>query len=261
MIAKYLLFFWSNVLVLTPQDFSYSFKTCPALGGGTFAPFLLIWYSLAFSDQFTVLQSFTSSISCSRFPSTVLGMCNLFCRLGAFFALLLASSMVSNILPFFAFSWLRKIFVEPGEGWHHLFFQEFSTFFLNFLFSLRIFFLPQQVKLSLSTQPWEPWTFLLQRTFPVAPYMQSWIPYLLLTLCFSLLFLLVWRFFFLEALWLHFLLLWMPPFGSPHNLTVLFLKRLLSIGVVKRQHLHSSTWCTVFFTLGSLLPAFHRICI
>ena len=27
---------------------------------------------------------------------------------------------------------------------------------------------------------------------------------------------------------------------------VLFLKRLLSTGVVKRQHLHSSTWCTVF---------------
>ena len=129
MIAKYLLFFWSNVLVLTPQDFRYSFKTCPALGGGTLAPFLLIWYSLAFSDQFTVFQSFTSSISYSRFPSTVLGTCNLFCLLGAFFALLLASSMVSNILPFFAFSWLWKIFVEPGEGWHHYFFQEFSTFF------------------------------------------------------------------------------------------------------------------------------------
>lgn len=68
-------------------------------------------------------------------------------------------------------------------------FLKFSLFFTNF-------FLPQQVKLSLSTQPWEPWTFLLQRTFPVAPYMQSWITYLLLTLCFSLLFLLVWRFFF-----------------------------------------------------------------
>ena len=245
MIAKYLLFFWSNVLVLTPQDFRYSFKTCPALGGGTLAPFLLIWYSLAFSDQFTVFQSFTSSISYSRFPSTVLGTCDLFCCLGAFFALLLASSMVSNILPFFAFSWLRKIFVEPGEGWHHYFFQEFSTFFLNFLFSLRIFFLPQQVKLSLSTQPWEPWTFLLQRTFPVAPYMQSWIPYLLLTLCFSLLFLLVWRFFFpgSSLAWLFTsvdasLLLTTQP--------VLFLKRLLSTGVVKRQNLHSSTWCIVF---------------
>ena len=263
MIAKYLLFFWWNVLVLTPQDFRYSFKTCPALGGGTLAPFLLIWYSLAFSDQFTVFQSFTSSISCSRFPSTVLGTCNLFCCLGAFFALLLASSMVSNILPFFAFSWLRKIFVEPGEGWHHYFFQEFSTFFLNFLFSLRIFFLPQQVKLSLSTQPWEPWTFLLQGTFPVAPYMQSRIPYLLLTLCFSLLFLLVWRFFFpgSSLAWLFTsvdasLLLATQP--------VLFLKRLLSTGVVKRQHLHSSTWCTVFlpwavFSLLSIEYAF-RYC-
>ena len=141
MIAKYLLFFWSNVLVLTPQDFRYSFKTCPALGGGTFAPFLLIWYSLAFSDQFTVFQSFTSSISCYRFPSTVLGTCNLFCCLGAFFALLLASSMVSNILPFFAFSWLRKIFVEPGEGWHQFFpgifyiFLKFSLFFMDFFFA------------------------------------------------------------------------------------------------------------------------------
>ena len=101
------------------------------------------------------------------------------------------------------------------------------------------------MKLSLSTQPWEPWTFLLQRTFPVAPYMQSWIPYLLLTLCFSLLFLLVWRFLFpgSSLAWLFTsvdasLLLTTQP--------VLFLKRLLSTGVVKRQHLHSSTWCTVF---------------
>ena len=113
------------------------------------------------------------------------------------------------------------------------------------------------MKLSLSTQPWEPWTFLLQRTFPVAPYMQSWITYLLLTLCFSLLFLLVWRFFFpgSSLAWLFTsvdasLLLATQP--------VLFLKRLLSTGVVKRQHLHSSTWCTVFFTLGSLLLAFHK---
>ena len=141
-----------------------------------------------------------------------------------------------------------------------IFSRNFLHFFKIFSFLYGFFFLPQQVKLSLSTQPWEPWTFLLQRTFPVAPYMQSWIPYLLLTLCFSLLFLLVWRFFFpgSSLAWLFTsvdasLLLATQP--------VLFLKRLLSTGVVKRQHLHSSTWCTVFFTLGSLLPAFHRICI
>ena len=130
MIAKYLLFFWSNVLVLTPQDFRYSFKTCPALGGGTLAPFLLIWYSLAFSDQFTVFQSFTSSICCSRFPSTVLGMCDLFCCFwGHFLPSFWLHQWFQNILAFFAFSWLRKIFVEPFEGRHHFFFQEFSTFF------------------------------------------------------------------------------------------------------------------------------------
>ena len=260
MIAKYLLFFWSNVLVLTPQDFRYSFKTCPALGGGTLAPFLLIWYSLAFSDQFTVFQSFTSSISYSRFPSTVLGTCDLFCLLGAFFALLLASSMVSNILPFFAFSWLWKIFRWARWRLTSLFFPGIFYILLKFSLFFTDFFLPQQVKLSLSTQPWEPWTFLLQRTFPVAPYMQSWIPYLLLTLCFSLLFLLVWRFFFpgSSLAWL-----FTSVDASLRLATqpVLFLKRLLSTGVVKRQHLHSSTWCTVFFTLGSLLPAFHRICI
>ena len=151
MIAKYLLFFWSNVLVLTPQDFSYSFKTCPALGGGTFAPFLLIWYSLAFSDQFTVFQSFTSSICCSRFPSTVLGMCDLFCCLGAFFTLLLASSMVSKhstILCLFLATkdfrwaiWRSTSFFFPGIFY---IFLKFPLFFTDF------FFWPQQVKLSLS---------------------------------------------------------------------------------------------------------------
>ena len=52
------------------------------------------WYSLAFSDQFTVFQLFTSSINCSRCPSTVLGTCDLFCRLGGIFPLV--SSMVSK---------------------------------------------------------------------------------------------------------------------------------------------------------------------
>ena len=172
MITKYLLFFWSNVSVLTLWDFRYSFKTCPALGGGTLAPFLLIWYSLAFSDQFTVFQSFTTSISWSRFPSTALGTCDFFCRLRAFFTLLLASSVVSKHSSIFAFSWLRKMFVEPGEGWHNFFFRNFLLFFSNFLFSLRIFFpfLPQQVKRSLSIHPQEPWILLFQRTFQVASY-------------------------------------------------------------------------------------------
>ena len=73
-----------------------------------------------------------------------------------------------------------------------IFSRNFLHFFkiFSFLYGF-FFFLPQQVKLSLSTQPWELWTFLLQRTFPVAPYIQSLIPYLLLTLCFSLLFSLV----------------------------------------------------------------------
>ena len=231
--------------MLTPQDFRYSFKTCPALGGGTLAPFLLIWYSLAFSDQFTVLQSFTSSISCSRFPSTVLGTCDLFCRLGAFFALLLASSMVSTFYHSLPFPGCKRFSLSQVKVDIIIFSRNFLHFFKIFSFLYGFFFLPQQVKLSLSTQPWEPWTFLLQRTFPVAPYMQSWITYLLLTLCFSLLFLLVWRFFFpgSSLAWLFTsvdasLLLATQP--------VLFLKRLLSTGVVKRQHLHSSTWCTVF---------------
>ena len=107
-------------------------------------------------------------------------------------------------------------------------FLKFSLFFTDF------FFLPQQVKLSLSTQPWEPWTFLLQRTFPVAPYMQSWIPYLIE---FLIHFFFCWfeDFFFLEALWLDFLLLWMPPFCSPHNLC--FFWRGYSVLVLLRDNI------------------------
>ena len=75
----------------------------------------------------------------------------------------------------------------------------------------------------------------------------------------SLLFVLVWRFFLPESSLAQ---LFTSVNGSLLFATqpVLFLKRLLSTGVVKRQHLHS-TRCRVFFTLGSLLPAFHRICI
>ena len=81
---------------------------------------------------------------------------------------------------------------------------------------------------------------------------------------------------YITALHYHFFLCWFEDFFPESSLAqlftsvngslllatqpVLFLKRLLSTGVVKRQHLHS-TRCRVFFTLGSLLPAFHRICI
>ena len=54
-----------------------------------------------------------------------------------------------------------------------------------------------------------------------------------------------WKIFFPESSLARILLLWMPPFCSPHNLCFFF-KRLLSTGVVKRQHLHSSTWHRVF---------------
>lgn len=254
MIAKYLLFFWSNVLVLTPQDFRYSFKPCPALGGGTFAPFLLIWYSLAFSDQFTVFQSFTSSISCSRFPSTVLGTCDLFCCLGAFFALLLASSMVSNILPFFAFSWLRKIFVEPGECWHHYFsrnflhFLKFSLFFMDFLFCLNRWNFLCQPSLGNHGHSFSKGLSQLLLTCRVKFLIYYW-PYV-----FHFFFLLVWRFFFLEALGLDFLLLWMPPFCSPHNLC--FFWRGYSLLVLLRDNICILLLGAQFFYPGQSSSSF-----
>ena len=71
----------------------------------------------------------------------------------------------------------------------------FSRNFLHFFkissFLYRFFFLALTGETFFVTQPWEPWILLLQRTFPVAPYIQSRIPYILLTLCFSLLFVLV----------------------------------------------------------------------
>ena len=128
----------------------------------------------------------------------------------------------------------------------------FSRNFLHFFkissFLYRFFFLASTGETFFVTQPWEPWTLLLQRTFPVAPYIQSRIPYILLTLCFSLLFVLVWRFFFLKALWLNFLLLWMPPFCSPHNLS--FFWRGYSVLVLLRDNICIFLFGAQFFYPG-----------
>ena len=236
MIAKYLLFFWSNVLVLTPQDFRYSFKTCPALGGGTLAPFLLIWYSLAFSDQFTVFQSFTSSISCSRFPSTVLGMCDLFCCLGAFFTLLLASSMVSKhstILCLFLaakdFRWARWRLTSLFFPGIFYIFLKFSLFFTDFFFCLNRWNFLCQPSLGNHGHSFSKGLSQLLLTCRVEFLIYYW-PYV-----FHFFFCWFEDFFFLEALWLDFLLLWMPPFGSPHNLC--FFWRGYSLLVLLRDNI------------------------
>ena len=144
MITKYLLFFWSNVWVLI----------LPGL-----------------------LRPVTSGINCSRCPSTVLGTCDLFCRLGGIFYPPLVSSMVSKhstiLCLFLAAKDVRARWrcFELGENWHH-FFPGIFYFFFKFSVFFTDFFLPRQVKPSLSTQPQEPWTLLLQRTFPIAPYIQ-----------------------------------------------------------------------------------------
>ena len=182
MITKYLLFFWSNVSVLTLWDFRYSFKTCPALGGGTLAPFLLIWYSLAFSDQFTVFQSFTTSISFFQTFSFLYGFFFLFClnrwnvlcqsilrNHGYYFSKGLSKSLLTYRVNFFIYHW-PYIF-------------HFLLCWLEDFFSWKLFgsnFTSMNASLLLATQP------------------------------------------------------------------VLFFKRLLSTCVVKRQHLHSSTWHRVF---------------
>ena len=66
--------------------------------------------------------------------------------------------------------------------------------------------------------------------------------------CFSLLFVLVWRFFFLKALWLNFLLLWMPPFCSPHNLS--FFWRGYSVLVLLRENICIFLFGAQFFYPG-----------
>ena len=75
----------------------------------------------------------------------------------------------------------------------------------------------------------------------------------------SFLFVLVWRFFSQKALWLNFLLLWMDPFCSLHNLC--FFWRAYSLPVSLRDSTCILRGAEFFFILGSLLPAFHRICI
>lgn len=139
-----------------------------------------------------------------------------------------------------------------------IFSQGFSTFFKNFLFSLRICFCLDR------------WNLLCQPSLRNhGHYFSKGLSQSLLTSRFkfliyhcpslSLLFVLVWRFFSPESSLAQ---LFTSVNGSLllDTQPVLILKRLLSTGVVKRQHLHS-TRCRVFFTLGSLLPAFHRICI
>ena len=154
--------------------------------------------------------------------------------------------------------WARWRCFELGESWHHFFpgifyiFLKFSLFVTDFFFGL------------------DRWNLLCQPSLRNhGHYFSKGLSQSLLTYRFkffiyhcpslSLLFVLVWRFFLPESSLAQ---LFTSVNGSLLFATqpVLFLKRLLSTGVVKRQHLHS-TRCRVFFTLGSLLPAFHRICI
>ena len=55
-------------------------------------------------------------------------------------------------------------------------------------------------------------------------------------------------FFFLKALWLNFLLLWMPPFCSPHNLS--FFWRGYSVLVLLRDNIYIFLFGAQFFYPG-----------
>ena len=124
----------------TPSEFRYSFKSCPAFGGGVLSPVFLMLYSFAFSDRLTVVQVLTSCMSCSKFPSTELGQWDRFCLLGASMTLSFASSTVSKHPPISAVFEPRTMFFGLNEGLHHFFSMSFPHFFLNFLFCSRFFF-------------------------------------------------------------------------------------------------------------------------
>ena len=113
--------------------------------------------------------------------------------------------------------WARWRCFELGESWHHFFpgifyiFLKFSLFVTDFFFGL------------------DRWNLLCQPSLRNhGHYFSKGLSQSLLTYRFkffiyhcpslSLLFVLVWRFFYQKALWLNFLLLWMDPFCSLHNL-------------------------------------------
>ena len=131
--------------------------------------------------------------------------------------------------------WRLTSFFFPGIFY---IFLKFPLFFTDF------FFWPQQVKLSLSPSLGNH-----------RHYFFKGLSQLLLT----------YRVKFLIYYWpyvFHFFLCWCEDFFPESSLAqlftsvdaslllttqpVLFLKRLLCTGVVKRQHLHFSIWCTVF---------------
>ena len=154
--------------------------------------------------------------------------------------------------------WARWRCFELGESWHHFFpgifyiFLKFSLFVTDFFFAStgETFFVNPASGTMDITCP---------KDFPNRSLHTDLNSLYITALHFH--FFSCWfeDFFYQKALWLNFLLLWMDPFCSLHNLCSFW--RGYSLPVSLRDSTCILRGAEFFFTLGSLLPAFHRICI